>query len=58
MVYYRIQNNKHIYSTGHLVIYDIVGIINSNLLQYSCLKKPMDTGSSWATVHGVAKSRT
>ena len=27
-------------------------------LQYSCLKNPMDRGAWWATVHGVAKSRT
>ena len=27
-------------------------------LQYSCLKKSMDRGTWWATVHGVAKSLT
>ena len=27
-------------------------------LQYSCLKNSMDGGDWWATVHGVAKSRT
>ena len=27
-------------------------------LQYSCLENPMDRGIWWATVHGVAKSRT
>ena len=26
--------------------------------QYSCLENPMDGGFWWATVHGVAKSRT
>ena len=31
---------------------------NGNPLQYSCLKNPMDEGVWWATVHGVAKSRT
>ena len=31
---------------------------NGNLLQYSCLEKPMDGGAWWAIVHGVAKSRT
>ena len=31
---------------------------NSNPLQYSCLKNSMDGGAWWATVHGVAKSRT
>ena len=27
-------------------------------LQYSCLENPMDGGDWWASVHGVAKSRT
>ena len=31
---------------------------NGNPLQYSCLENPMDGGACWATVHGVAKSRT
>ena len=31
---------------------------NGNPLQYSCLEKPMDGGAWWATVNGVAKSRT
>ena len=31
---------------------------NGNPIQYSCLENPMDRGSWWATVHGVAKSRT
>ena len=31
---------------------------NVNPLQYSCLENPMDRGAWWATVHGVAKSRT
>ena len=31
---------------------------NGNPLQYSCLENPMDRGALWATVHGVAKSRT
>ena len=31
---------------------------NGNLLQYSCLEKPMDRGDWWAAVHGVTKSRT
>ena len=29
-----------------------------NPLQYSCLESPMDRGAWWATVHGVAESRT
>ena len=28
---------------------------NGNLLQYSCLENPMDRGTWWATVHGVAR---
>ena len=31
---------------------------NGNLLPYSCLENSMDGGAWWATVHGVAKSRT
>ena len=31
---------------------------NGNPLQYSCLGNPMGGGAWWATVHGVAKSRT
>ena len=31
---------------------------NGYPLQYSCLENPMHRGSWWATVHGVAKSRT
>jgi len=27
---------------------------NGNPLQYSCLENPMDGGTWWATVHGVA----
>ena len=31
---------------------------NGNPLQYFCLENSMDLGAWWATVHGVAKSRT
>ena len=31
---------------------------NGNPLQHSCLENPMDVGAWWATVHGVARSRT
>ena len=31
---------------------------NGNPFQYSCMENPMDGGAWWATVHGVAKSRT
>ena len=30
---------------------------NGNLLQYSCLKIPLDRGAQKATFHGVAKHR-
>ena len=31
---------------------------NANPLQYSCLENPMDGGTWWATVHGVAELDT
>ena len=31
---------------------------NVSPLQYSCLENPMDRGTWWDTVHGVAKSQT
>ena len=31
---------------------------HGNPLQYSYLENPVDRGAWWATVHGVAKSRT
>ena len=31
---------------------------HDNPLQYSCLENPRDRESWWATVHGVAQSRT
>ena len=31
---------------------------NGNLLQYSCLKNPMDRGAWRATIHRVTKSQT
>ena len=31
---------------------------NGTPLQYSCLGNPMEGGAWWATVHGVARSRT
>ena len=31
---------------------------NGSPLWYSCLENPMDGGAWWATVHGVARSRT
>ena len=32
------------------------GVVNGNLLQFSCLKNSMDRGAWWAIVCGVAKS--
>ena len=29
---------------------------NDNLLQYSCLGKPIDRGAWWATIHGVQRA--
>ena len=29
---------------------------NDNLLRYSCLASPIDRGTWWATVRGIAKS--
>ena len=31
---------------------------NGNPFQDSCLENPIDTGASWATVHGVIESDT
>ena len=35
-----------------------IGEGNGNPLQYSCLENPMDGGTWWAVVHGVARSQT
>ena len=37
---------------------NIIGEVNGNSLQYSCLENPIDGGAWEAPVHGVAKSRT
>jgi len=34
------------------------GVGNGKPLQYSCLENPIDRRAWWATVHGVARSRT
>ena len=34
------------------------GVGNCSPLQYSCLGNPINRGAWWATVHGVAQSRT
>ena len=36
----------------------IVGEGDGTPLQYSCLENPIDGGTWWAAVHGVAKSQT
>ena len=40
------------------VSYNNIGEGNCTPIQYSRLENPMDGGAWWATVHGVAKSRT
>jgi len=42
----------------YIVVYIFYREGNGIPLQYSCLENPMDGGAWWATVHGVAKSRT
>ena len=34
------------------------GVGNGNPLQYSCLENPMERGTEWTAVHGVAESDT
>ena len=34
-----------------------LGVRNGNPFQYSCLEDPMDRGTWWVIVHGVAKSQ-
>ena len=49
-------------NAGHLGLIPGLGKFpgegNGNQLQYSCLGNSMDRGTWWATVHGVATSRT
>ena len=40
------------------VYYFVLREGNGIPLQYSCLENPMDGGTWWAAVHGVAKSQT
>ena len=51
-------DRKEILGTKHLGINLPKETDNGTPLQYSCLENPMDGGAWWATVHGVAKSRT
>ena len=39
-------------------LYLVLPCTHGNPLQYSCLENPMDGGTWWAAVHGVAKSQT
>ena len=60
--YFQIRSQSEIWGVGtstYLLGYTIhsIGEGNGNLLQYSCLGKPMDRGTWGATVHGVTKSR-
>ena len=43
---------------GMMTINAIFGEGNGNPLQYPCLENPMDGGTWYAIVHGIAKSRT
>ena len=46
-----IHNFKGVYTP-------FIGEGNGTPVQYSCLENPMDGGTWWAAVHGVARSRT
>ena len=60
---YRLTGVK-IQETADLIVEDLgshalfIGEGNGNPLRYSCLENPMDGGTWWTTVQGVAKSRT
>ena len=36
----------------------MIGVVNSNPLQYSCLENSTDRRTWWATVHGIAELHT
>ena len=55
---YRFLSGWNIQSSNMAVCYSLVGEGNGKPLQYSCLENPMDGGAWWATVHGVARSRS
>ena len=40
------------------MIEQLIGEVNGNPLQYSCLANSMDRGVWWVEVHGVARSRS
>ena len=55
---YIISFSLHNESTGSWSKYYFLSPFSGTPLQYSCLENPMGGGAWWATVHGVAKSRT
>ena len=60
LLLYCIQGHHYHLSKFHIyaLLYCTGGEGNGTPLQYSCLENPMDGGAWWATVHGVAQSRT
>ena len=38
--------------------YEHIGEGNGNVLQYSCLENPVDSGAWWAAIYGVPQSRS
>ena len=57
-VFLRAKFLKFVCLFFHVTIRKQSGEGNDTPLQYSCLENPMDRGSWWAVVHGVAKSWT
>ena len=56
-----VRENKSCLSVSRSLLYLWVMVSqegNGTPLQYSALENPMDRGAWWATVHGVAQSRT
>ena len=59
VVKYPHANAGDVRDTGSILgLGRLSGVGNGNPLQYSRLENSMDGGAWWATVHGVAKSRT
>ena len=55
------ESTGNVGDTGDVGLIPALGISpgegNGNPLQHSCLKKSLDRGARWATVHGVTKSQ-
>ena len=49
---------RHNWVTSLLLFTFMIGEGNGNPFQYSCLENPRDRGAWWASVYGVAQSRT